>query len=228
MTQESKVHEQHSSGVISFARQKVYDPVQRLLHWWIALGTVLLGITGLVANAMEPGAERSYLWSFHIAIGQVFVAGVVLRLLWGLVGPHHARWRSFWQMQSWVKIVKQPFAIPSADGPWGHHSHAALSYLGFYVLACTMAATGVLLASILHGTGPLGERLLDQFAWESVFRFIHEYGIWAVVGFVATHIGAIIFHERMDKIPIAQSMVSGFQYRSRREPSTHAEKSVKN
>jgi len=195
-------------------RRRVYDVFQRILHWWIAIATILLSFTGLVASEMEPGAGRSYLFSLHMDAGQVFAAGLVLRIFWGFFGPVHARWKSFWHLREWREALRNPLAIPSADGPWGHHSHAALSYIALYFVALAMGATGVALSSILHGEGPLGERLLDVFTFEQLFRTVHEFGFWGVVFFVVTHVGAIIFHEYKDRIPIAQSMISGFQYRS--------------
>ncbi|WP_058264472.1 cytochrome b/b6 domain-containing protein [Thalassovita gelatinovora] len=62
---------------------KVWDSVVRLTHWGVALGIVL---NGVVIN------DESKL---HTRIGYTVIALVVLRLIWGLIGSHHARFADF-------------------------------------------------------------------------------------------------------------------------------------
>jgi Ni,Fe-hydrogenase I cytochrome b subunit len=38
--------------------------------------------------------------------------------------------------------------------------------------------------------------------------------MWLIVGFIVAHIAALIWHEKKDQIPVSQSMVSGYQYRT--------------
>ncbi|TXI03798.1 MAG: cytochrome B [Pseudorhodobacter sp.] len=61
----------------------VWDPLLRLTHWAIAL--VVLGNYALTK---EGGAV-------HIALGWAGLALLVLRLIWGFVGPAEARFTSF-------------------------------------------------------------------------------------------------------------------------------------
>jgi Ni/Fe-hydrogenase 1 B-type cytochrome subunit len=196
-----------------FKRRYIYDTAQRLLHWWLALSTVALMISGFLASKLEPGSDQAFTWALHISAGKILVVGLVGRLLWGIIGPQHARFSAFIHIKSWLESLKTK-KILSADGEFGHHPQASLSYLGFYALIIFMCGSGFSLAGILHGEGPLAEALLDEFTYMSLIKETHEYGFWAIVFFIITHIGALIFHEWHDKIPIAQSIISGFQYRT--------------
>ena len=50
-------------------------------------------------------------------------------------------------------------------------------------------------------------------AWlEDVFEEPHEIIYYLLMGFVVVHIAALIWHEVKDKTPLAQSMVTGYQY----------------
>ena len=60
-----------------------WDPLLRLAHWGIA-GVVLANY----AFTKEGG-------SVHIALGWAGMALLLLRLIWGFVGPHEARFASF-------------------------------------------------------------------------------------------------------------------------------------
>lgn len=198
---------------LNLRRQYIYDIVQRILHWWLALSVIALAISGFVASEMEPGLERAQAWVWHMNFGNVLLVGFVGRVLWGIIGPEHARFTSLIHIKTWMASLKTKKML-SADGEFGHHPQASISYIGFYGLLATMVITGVVLSAIMHGEGPLAEKLLDEFQYLDPLRLIHEYAWWAIVFFIVTHVGALIYHEWADKIPLAQSMISGYQYRS--------------
>jgi Ni/Fe-hydrogenase 1 B-type cytochrome subunit len=202
-----------------FHREYIYDGVQRILHWWIALAVVFLITTGYLASILEGGADKAYLWNWHILIGKILIVGLVARFAWGIFGPHHARFGALIHLKEWKTSLKTKKAQP-ADSAFGHNPQASLTYLGLYTMVALMTVSGVALASILHGDGPLAEKLLDDFRYVSVLQFMHEYIWWGIAGFILLHVGAFIYHEWHEGIPVAQSMISGYQYRTK--------KSVKN
>jgi Ni/Fe-hydrogenase 1 B-type cytochrome subunit len=86
-------------------------------------------------------------------------------------------------------------------------------YVLFYLLLIGMAVTGLALAAIDQGSGPLYLWLGHDVLLKQVFRQPHEWMEYAVLAFVFVHIAALILHESRHGVPLAQSMVSGFQYR---------------
>ena len=194
-------------------RKYIYDGAQRVLHWWLAFSVIALAATGLLASNMEAGSGRSYIWDLHMMTGTVLVTGFAGRVFWGFFGPKHARFSSLVHIKTWIESAKTR-RIMTADGDFGHHRQASASYIGFYALLAMMSISGTTLAAILHGEGLLADVMLDEFENYSGIRLVHQYGWWVVAFFVITHVMAMIFHEWRDKIPIAQSMISGFQYRT--------------
>ena len=65
------------------ARIKVWDPFVRLFHW------------SLVVAVLTAYFTEDDLLGLHTWAGYTVLALIGARLLWGLVGPHHARWSSF-------------------------------------------------------------------------------------------------------------------------------------
>ncbi|WP_102225084.1 cytochrome b/b6 domain-containing protein [Acidimangrovimonas sediminis] len=65
------------------APPRVWDPVVRLSHWGIAAVVVGNGL-------LTQGGSVLHVW-----LGWIGLGFLVLRLLWGLVGPHEARFVSF-------------------------------------------------------------------------------------------------------------------------------------
>ena len=194
-------------------RQYIYDGAQRILHWWLAFSVIALAATGLIASNMEAGGGRAYVWDLHMLAGTALVTGFAGRLVWGLIGPEHARLASLIHIKTWMESAKSR-QMMTADSDFGHHKQASVSYVGFYGLVALMCLSGFTLAGILHGVGPLAESTLDELENVRNIGKVHEYGWWAIAFFAVTHVMAMVFHEWRDQIPIAQSMISGFQYRT--------------
>lgn len=203
-----------------FERERVYDPVLRSIHAWNALAVVLLLLGGRVGEWLGYAPEAASLWRFHVWTGYGLVLGLVARLVWGLVGPRHAGLAALWQPRVWWAALRsrQLFTAPRE---WGHHAPATAVYLLLYALLLVMAATGLALAAIEQGRGPLYLWLGHDATLGAVFREPHELIEHVILVFVVIHIAALILHEIRHGVPLAQAMVSGFQYR--KPPSGDAE-----
>ncbi len=62
---------------------KVWDPVVRIFHWSLV-------ILFFVALATAEEAE-----GVHVAAGYMIIGLVILRVIWGFIGPRHARFTDF-------------------------------------------------------------------------------------------------------------------------------------
>jgi cytochrome b len=65
-------------------KMRVWDPFVRVFHWLL--------VAGFIVNYFELVREGKLP---HQVIGYVMVGLVVLRILWGFLGPRHARFRDF-------------------------------------------------------------------------------------------------------------------------------------
>jgi cytochrome b561 len=75
-----------------------------------------------------------------------------------------------------------------------------------------MAVSGLGLAAIEHSMGPFNSWFGDMTWLEDLFEEPHEIIYYLLMGFVVIHIAALIWHEYKDKTPVAQAMVTGYQY----------------
>lgn len=184
--------------IYELQRKKVFGGVQRLLHAW--LGLVVLGLVflGWMEKFMDPGTWRPMLAALHIGLGYGLIVGLVLRFLWGVIGPHEARFSGFF---SWK------------EKPWGHEPLASYSYLFFYLALLIGSVSGLLLAAIEYDRGVFAAQFFDDFTWHEVVAAAHAAVLYAVSLFILLHLGALIFHEHERGYPLAQAMLSGYQYR---------------
>ncbi len=193
-------------------REMVYDPVLRGIHAWNALAIVLLLLGGRVGEWLGYTPEAASLWRFHSWIGYGLVLGLVARLVWGLAGPRTAGLAALWRPRVWWSTLRRR-QVFSAPGEWGHHAPATAVYTLVYLLLLVMAATGLALAAIEQGRGPLYLWLGHDATLGHLFRQPHEWVEHILLVFVVVHIAALIAHEIRHGVPLAQAMVSGFQYR---------------
>lgn len=197
-------------------REKVYDPILRTLHAWNGLAILLLVISSLVAEWLQYTPEASALWRFHVWAGYALIVGLVGRLVWGLNGPAHARLSALWHWREWLSALRtrKLFGEPEA---FGHDPLASGAYVAFYLIALVMAASGLALAAIEQGSGPLVFWLGHDVSLKHLFKTPHDFLEEFVWGFVILHIAALILHEARHGAPMAQAMVSGYQYRKEKE-----------
>jgi cytochrome b len=188
---------------------RVFDPLLRLLHWLIALSIVALIASSQLADGFEHGPYEKTFWNLHILSGYVLTAGLLTRLLWGVVGPASARWRDLWHPAVWKDSLRK-LRLPAKHRA-GHDPIASLAYLFAYGVMALMVVTGLGLAASEFQTGPLAGWLADMPWLEDVLGGPHEAGFTLMLGFIGLHLAALVFHQRRGE-RVAQSMVTGKQY----------------
>lgn len=203
----------------TWERRKVYDPALRFIHGWNALALIALLATAWSSGLFEHGPYEAALWKTHIVLGYGLVIGIAARLAWGLVGPRYARFSDLWHPRVWLDTLRTRRL--RASGRFGHNEFASLAYLAVYALLVTMAVTGLALAAIEYGTGPLAPMLGDMAWLRKLFKEPHEAIATALAIFVGIHAAALFVHEKRDGNRIARSMFTGEQCR-RREETGHA------
>lgn len=199
-----------------FIKKYIYDYVIRILHWGIAMSSVFLIVTGLYAERLEPGAHQAALWVLHIQCGKVLTVSFIARLVWGVAGTNTSSFRQFWHPSVWLKAIRT-WRYRFDEEKFGHDPFASLSYIYFYSALLLVVISGWTLAGMIHAIGPLADELFDDLQYQPTVLEIHEWGFWLIVVFIVLHIGALIFHEKFHGVPVAQSMISGYQFRKQKE-----------
>ena len=110
-----------------------WDPVVRLSHWLIAAAVIINGLLS------EPGG------AIHIWVGWIAMAVLVIRLVWGFIGPKEARFAAF--LPDPREAVSHLFSLLRGK-PKEYPSHNPAGAIMVYALwACLAAviATGLIM-----------------------------------------------------------------------------------
>jgi Ni,Fe-hydrogenase I cytochrome b subunit len=197
-------------------KRKIYDPLLRLCHIGIALTCLTLIASAYSAEFFyEDGALRKVFWLIHIYSGFTLIPFLMVRLLWGIIGPEYARWGNLWKWNEWLLALKQ--RRTEFEWGWGHHPLASLGYFGFYLVLVIMSLTGLVLSAIEHDLGPLASRFYDELYFKKDLLEFHEALSLLIILFIFSHLYALLWHQRNEKFPVIQSMFSGNQYRIKRK-----------
>ena len=213
-----------------FVRVYVWEAPVRLFHWVNALCIVVLCVTGyLIAHPpalMTAHAAYASYWFgtvrfVHFVAAYVFVAALILRLYWALLGNKYARWRNFLPVT--VKQWKEILQVAKADvleinndeveSP-GHNAVAYFTYAGAFALALFQIATGfALYAATSDAWFPhLFYWVIPLFGSEYVVRVLHYAAMWVFILFVCIHVYLAAYHDYIEGNGVLSSIIGGWKF----------------
>lgn len=173
-----------AGGATPPATVKVWDPFIRVFHWSLA-------ILFLVAYATGDEIER-----LHIAAGYVIASLIALRLVWGFVGPQHARFSSFVRPPRDILAYLRDIAMLRAPRYLGHNPAGG--------------AMVVALLAMLGGTCVTGYAMTTDAFWGAKWiEEVHEVCANLTLGLVIVHVLGVIVASFEHNENLVKSMVTG-------------------
>jgi len=171
---------------------RLWDLPTRLFHWLFAAAVLGAIVTDLLDNI-----------TWHSYCGYTALVLVVFRIIWGFVGPHHARFSSFVPSVSSLKA----FFKDKTVSPLGHNPLGALSVIAMLLIVLVQATSGLFTDDEISFQGPLSKFLSEDMV--KIMNEIHETNHVLVYGIVALHLIAIFYYQRIKKNNLIGPMVYG-------------------
>lgn len=169
-------------------KELVYDLPTRIFHWLFS-GCFVSAF--LIAKTQD---DESLIFSYHMLFGLTLGFLVMLRIVWGVVGTHHARFNSFALRPKDLTSYFKGILLGDTRRWSGHNPASSWAALAMLVLGLGSAVTGTLMAS-----GFEKENLED----------IHEVCANSFVIVALAHVAGIVLHTLRLKDWIGLSMLSG-------------------
>ncbi len=202
---------------MKLSRHPLFDPTLRVLHAWNGFFAVALLLTGVAADVLWLEGSVAGLWRLHVWLGYGLLLGLVGRVVWGLVGPERARWPVLWQPGAWWQVLLKrrlrAFVEVEKGAANAPPPLAALLYLISYAVLLVSVLSGLMLVAIEFDSGPLQIVFGLAFAWGDFAQAAHAVGEIGFYLFLIVHFAVMIWQERHNGVPVAQGMISGYQYR---------------
>lgn len=162
----------------------IWDLPLRLFHWLLAASFAGAYLT----------AESERWRSVHVTLGYTLAGLIAFRLLWGLVGPRHARFGSFVRGPRAVAGYLKSLLTRRPEHHAGHNPAGALAVVGLLTLGLGVSASGW---AVYNDWGP---RWLED---------LHEGTASAMLGLVAVHVAGVVVASWLHHENLARSMLNG-------------------
>ncbi len=164
---------------------RVWDPLVRVLHW------ILVGC--VISNLLN---ESGY--PVHRALGLIASATVIVRLVWGFVGPQYARFSDWFPTPA--RLVPYVKALLRNEAPRhvGHNPAGAVMMLALMALVLGLGVSGYLMTT-------------DAFYENDILKELHETLVGILVAAVVLHVIAALYESWKHRENLIGSMVHGYK-----------------
>ena len=173
-----------AGGVTPPATIKVWDRFVRVFHW--SLATLFL-----VAYATGDEVEK-----VHIAAGYAIAGLVGARILWGFIGPPHARFNSFVRRPREVFEYLRDVALLRAPRYIGHNPAGGAMILALLAMLIGISITGYMMTT-------------DDYWGAKWVEEVHETLANLTIGLVVIHVLGVLVASFEHRENLIKSMITG-------------------
>jgi cytochrome b len=173
-------HEEiEAGGAAPPATVKVWDPFVRVFHWILLTLFVVALVTG-------DEIER-----VHIAAGYGIAILLALRLVWGVIGSHHARFSAFVRSPREVMAYLRDVANLRARRYLGHNPAGGAMIIALLAALIGTVVTGFMMTTDAYWGAKWVEKLHEALA----------YGTLALAGLhvLGVMVSSLFHHENLVK-----------------------------
>ncbi len=177
----------------------VWDLPLRLVHWAIALCFAGSWIT----------AEAGFEWTeLHFRLGYTTLGLVLFRVVWGFVGPTHARFLNFVRGPAAILSYLRGTSSASVTQSYpGHNPLGALSVLALLTALLFQATSGLFISDDIFYAGPYNPVVSSATAGQ--LANLHHLNFRLLQCLVALHLLAIGWYYWRRKQNLVKPMLTG-------------------
>ena len=176
----------------------VWDPFVRIFHW------------SLVAAFLVAYLTEDEMMTLHVYAGYLIAGLLVFRVIWGFIGPRHARFSDFVYTPAEVLGYLKDMVSGHPARYLGHNPAGGVMIVLLLVSLTVTVITGLLVLGGEADTGVLASTLAVSGveggeAWEEVHEFFGNLTLFLVV----LHVAGVILGGLLHGENLVRAMVTG-------------------
>ncbi|HZX23120.1 MAG TPA: cytochrome b/b6 domain-containing protein [Woeseiaceae bacterium] len=176
----------------------VWDLPLRLFHWLLVLALAGSWITHeLGVKAMD----------WHMRLGYLVIGLIVFRLLWGFLGPRHARFGDFLRGPGAVVAYARDWLAGRARVSAGHNPLGGWSVLAMLAVVTVQAVTGLFNSDDVLTSGPWHGAVSDDLA--DTLSWLHAVNFNLLLALAGLHLASILAYWLRLRIDLVTAMITG-------------------
>jgi cytochrome b len=173
-----------AGGATPPATVKVWDPFVRVFHWSLVALFVIAYVTG-------DEVER-----VHIAAGYAITGLLALRIVWGFIGPRHARFADFVRSPREVLAHLRDALLLRARRYIGHNPAGGLMVVALIVMLTATCITGYMMTT-------------DAYWGSEAMEEVHGAMANATLTLVMLHVLGVVVASFEHRENLVKAMVTG-------------------
>ena len=173
-----------AGGALPPATVRVWDPFVRVFHW---------SLVGLFVLAYASGDEVERV---HIAAGYAVAALLALRVVWGFIGPTHARFGDFVRSPAEVFAYLQDVVCNKPRRYLGHNPAGGAMIVVMILMLAATSVTGYMMTTNAYW----GAKWVEEF---------HEGLANVTIGLVLLHVIGVLVASFQHRENLVKAMITG-------------------
>lgn len=190
----------------------VWDPLVRFIHWLVLASFVVAYLTA--GEAMQA----------HVISGYIVAGAVIVRVIWGFVGPRRARFADFVRGPKAALGYLISLLRGAAPRYLGHSPAGGLMAVALIAMLVAVTVTGMAMLADMRGGGPLSAIIPQGYTTgipapvtasgrtggeESAFEEPHELLVNLMLLLVALHLMGVVLASRAHHENLPLAMITG-------------------
>mgnify|MGYP001488324673 CR=1 FL=1 len=165
------------------ATVRIWDPLVRVVHWSL--------VTAFAAAFVTEDSAR-----LHTAVGYVVLGLIAVRLVWGVIGPPHARFTSFVPSPARLGRYLSGLMRGRPERHLGHNPAGGVMIVLLLATVLGIAVTGWLATT-------------DRFWGVKWVEELHEMSAYFALVLVGLHVTGVIVSSVLHRENLVRAMITG-------------------
>lgn len=181
---------------------KVWDPVVRVFHW------------SLVVSFMLAYLSEDDFLNIHLFAGYSIAVLLAIRIIWGLIGTHYARFTNFsYKPTEVIEYLKSVLAF-RAKHYLGHNPAGSAMIFAMLISLLLTLLFGFLTYGSTEFAGPLAGFTANSSEWlAEAYEEIHEFFANLTLLLVFAHVAGVLLASLQHHENLIKSMINGYKKR---------------
>ena len=189
----------------------VWDPLVRVFHWTLVISFCAAYLSeGELFEAVQDRLSGEGLQLVHVWAGYLIAGLLLWRVVWGFVGPRHARFSDF------VRGPRESFCYLKdaltlrATRYLGHNPAGGAMIVALLLSLAATVVTGMALYGADKAMGPLAALLVESSdATIDAIKEAHEAATNCTLLLVAGHLLGVVWESLLHRENLVRAMISG-------------------
>lgn len=189
----------------------VWDLLVRLFHWTLVVAFCAAYFTqGELFEGLQDRMDGKWLQIVHVWAGYTIAGLLLFRLIWGFVGPRHARFGDFVHRPRVVLAYAKNVLMLRAPRYLGHNPAGGAMIVVLLLSLTVTVAAGLALYGADKGLGPLAGLLADA-SDSSIHTLQETHELFAnfTLLLVAGHLVGVVWESLLHRENLARAMITG-------------------